>query len=163
MCRYCACVRVTVPRISGLGVGQLRNAAAHRTSISRRVMPPRAVHEKLSSSSFNVRFHRVREKNLWRIRFHEAKYNGKGEREKIVEYFFQRIRRENMVSFIEKIFQEWFLQILEEFRSFKTSNRCSVSLLVRAVGSSCEYNSRYLGEHAFPPSRARRGQRTVPR
>lgn len=111
------------------------------------------------------RFYRVREKNLWRIRFHEAKYNGKGERErrKIVEYFFQRIRRENMVSFIEKIFQEWFLQILEEFRSFKTSNRCSVSLLARAVGSSCEYNSRYLGEHAFPPSRARRGQRTVPR
>lgn len=66
-----------------------------------------------------------------------------------------------MVSFMEKIFDEWFLQILEEFRSFKTS--CSVSLLVRAVGSSCEYNSRYLGEHAFPPSRARRGQRTVPR
>lgn len=163
MCRYCACVRVTVPRISGLGVGQLRNAAAHRTSISRRVMPPRAVHEKLSSFNDFIVF----EKKIciygWRIRFHEAKYNGKREREKIVEYFFQRIRRENMVSFIEKIFDEWFLQILEEFRSFKTSNRCSVSLLVRAVGSSCEYNSRYLGEHAFPPSRARRGQRTVPR
>lgn len=38
--------------------------------------------------------------------------------------------------------------------SFVDVGRC---LPVAAVASSCEYNSRYLGEHAFPPARVRRG------
>lgn len=100
VCRYCACVRVTVPRISGLGVGQLRNAAAHRTSISRRVMPPRPVNEKLFSfSSFDISLHRVREKICIGGGFHTAKYNtGKngGERE-IFSVVFRNFARISIV------------------------------------------------------------------
>lgn len=101
VCRYCACVRVTVPRISGLGVGQLRNAAAHRTSISRRVMPPRAVNEKLffpPSPPSTLAFIVFERKNLYRG-FHTAKYNtGKngGERE-IFSVVFRNFARISIV------------------------------------------------------------------
>lgn len=109
VCRYCACVRVTVPRISGLGVGQLRNAAAHRTSISRRVMPPRPVNEKLF-------FPPSPPSTLAFIVFEKKSVS--------VEDSTQRNITQGKMEEREKYFR-WFSEILQEFRSFeiKTSNR----------------------------------------
>lgn len=140
MCRYCACVRVTVPRISGLGVGQLRNAAAHRTSISRRVMPPRAVNEKLffpPSPPSTLAFIVFEKKSVSRIPHSEIQHREKWRRERNIFGGFQKF--------------------CKNFDRSKLKRATAVSLLVRAVGSSCEYNSRYLGEHAFPPPYVRRG------
>lgn len=89
-------------------------------------------------SSFDISLHRVREKkSVSRIPHNEIQHREKWRRERNIFGGFQKF--------------------CKNFDRSKLKRATAVSLLVRAVGSSCEYNSRYLGEHAFPPPYVRRG------
>lgn len=91
-----------------------------------------------SFSSFDISLHRVREKIC-------------------IEDSTQRNTTQGKMEERERNIFGGFQKFCKNFDRSKLKRATAVSLLVRAVGSSCEYNSRYLGEHAFPPPYVRRG------